>query len=983
MSSTSAPSSNSRSETDSLKVSSSGDQDDDQSDEISIGSYSTAHTFQTSMSENQTPLRKETPSMKKKVTPGSRTGQDDESACSGYSSVHPITPIAKLDTPKISESNTEDEDDVMGATIDFTKGKIFEMNQERSDSFYSKSDSYYSKVNRDFETRSSSLYSLSHATGSNIEKLYMTSSIHENLALHVRCGYAQKKNDRKSMEDCITVCPSAFHSNPPTPGRDSPDETATEIGDTKDKDDLKEKPLATDDFSFFGVFDGHDGSYVSQYLQNHLLSYFQDSLSKSKSEADPTQSFNDASSAIIRDQLYKKYNVNKWKSSILEAACKIDREILGSDLTRLQDIADKRTTALQEEGSDDVADALSKEDVSSSFGGSTAAVVVVYRDLASEYTPQHGSIHSSPPPPPAPQYLEPTGMSSRPPIPPSPQMDKEGKTGPDDDDNNDNDSNERDDEEGGDQFQDDVEVGVFGKRDSAAYLAMNGRPPEQEKRNDLDSDGSSSSKSGDVVGMGPCPEPFRMPLQARKKRMARYSSVESNYDSAVELNLDDDQLFSALENINNKQAFPFGIKSFRNQSMKRASNTSDISDLTMSYGNMSFLNSSDDLLHSNHAQPFNPKQKSLVAAVRRSYEEHSVEDFSVYEASQMEELVDDFLQRATILDKAANDCRGQAAELLQVLQKRVQSNSNSASNSNKSMSVSSGVSSASPYLSSMDASARSGKSMNSGNDDVSDISQATGLTSKSNKTVSSLGSLTSLKSFEDAPVKYRTVTMNQLSTVSEGMFESRATSFAASQAPSFESRTGSIFDENLRLALMGEIASKKIKLLIAHTGDCRVVLCDGGRAIQVTFDHTPLIDEEKHRIRTSGGFVSNKRVNGILAVSRSFGDIKFKSFENDVDVPKTVIDEALLPEGIWSDRNQVISMPEVIELEVLCTYEFVVIASDCVWETMTCKEVISFVRSQLLEHGDCMKSAEALTNKVSEEGGNDNCSVIVVNLNQT
>jgi serine/threonine protein phosphatase PrpC len=354
-------------------------------------------------------------------------------------------------------------------------------------------------------------------------------------------------------------------------------------------------------------------------------------------------------------------------------------------------------------------------------------------------------------------------------------------------------------------------------------------------------------------------------------------------------------------------------------------------------------------------------------------------------------MVDDFLQRASMLDKAANDCRGQAAELLQVLQQRVRSSNVSYSNSNSKSRSNSGVSSASPYMSSLDASnshsahsGRSGRSMNSITDDVSDISQATGLASL--KTNSSLGSLTSLKSFEDEPIKTKIMSVKHLSTVSECLFESRATSFAASRQTSLNShgsKTGSIFNENLRLALMGEIANKNIKLLVAHAGDCRVVLCDGGQAVQMTLDHTPLLDVEKFRIKSSGGFVSNKRVNGILAVSRSFGDIKFKSFNKELKIPDSAIDESRLPEGIWSNSNQVISMPEVVELEVLSTYEFVVIASDCVWETLTCKEVISFVRMQLLEHGDSMKAAEALASKVTDDGGTDNCSIIIVNLNQT
>jgi serine/threonine protein phosphatase PrpC len=63
------------------------------------------------------------------------------------------------------------------------------------------------------------------------------------------------------------------------------------------------------------------------------------------------------------------------------------------------------------------------------------------------------------------------------------------------------------------------------------------------------------------------------------------------------------------------------------------------------------------------------------------------------------------------------------------------------------------------------------------------------------------------------------------------------------------------------------------RLIVANAGDQRAVLCRGGRPYQITRDHRPDVPDEKARIEQEGGFVSeNKRVNGVLALSRALGD---------------------------------------------------------------------------------------------------------------
>lgn len=51
-------------------------------------------------------------------------------------------------------------------------------------------------------------------------------------------------------------------------------------------------------------------------------------------------------------------------------------------------------------------------------------------------------------------------------------------------------------------------------------------------------------------------------------------------------------------------------------------------------------------------------------------------------------------------------------------------------------------------------------------------------------------------------------------------------------------------------------------LYLANVGDARAVLCRGGKAVRLTYDHKGSDSQEAKRITDAGGFVMNNRVNG-------------------------------------------------------------------------------------------------------------------------
>ncbi|EFJ40714.1 hypothetical protein VOLCADRAFT_119889, partial [Volvox carteri f. nagariensis] len=128
------------------------------------------------------------------------------------------------------------------------------------------------------------------------------------------------------------------------------------------------------------------------------------------------------------------------------------------------------------------------------------------------------------------------------------------------------------------------------------------------------------------------------------------------------------------------------------------------------------------------------------------------------------------------------------------------------------------------------------------------------------------------------------------------------------------------------------------KLYTANAGDCRAVLCRGGRAVRLSRDHKPELPEERTRIEAAGGRVANMRgtwrvvlplADGctakVCSVSRGFGDRDFKAasrISSQPDVAALVLAPQLdtfaihASDGLWGvvgDQEAVDLATEVID----------------------------------------------------------------------
>ncbi|VFQ89866.1 unnamed protein product [Cuscuta campestris] len=161
--------------------------------------------------------------------------------------------------------------------------------------------------------------------------------------------------------------------------------------------------------------------------------------------------------------------------------------------------------------------------------------------------------------------------------------------------------------------------------------------------------------------------------------------------------------------------------------------------------------------------------------------------------------------------------------------------------------------------------------------------------------------------------------------------------------------------ENSQNKDAGSTASTAIlvgdRLLVANVGDSRAVICRGGHAIAVSRDHKPDQKDERQRIEEAGGFVmwaGTWRVGGVLAVSRAFGDRLLKQY--------------------------VVADPEIKEERVDSSLEFLILASDGLWDVVTNEEAVSMVKPiKEPEEG-----AKRLMQEAYERGSSDNITIVIV-----
>lgn len=148
----------------------------------------------------------------------------------------------------------------------------------------------------------------------------------------------------------------------------------------------------------------------------------------------------------------------------------------------------------------------------------------------------------------------------------------------------------------------------------------------------------------------------------------------------------------------------------------------------------------------------------------------------------------------------------------------------------------------------------------------------------------------------------------------------------------------------------------KDRLFVANAGDCRAILCRAGHPYALSRDHTASCPGERDRVISAGAEVQWQldtwRVGqAALQVTRSIGDDDLKP--------------------------AVTAEPEITETILCAEDEYIVMASDGLWDVMSNTEVIGIIKDTVKEAGMCSKR---LATEAAGRGSKDNITVIVVFL---
>jgi len=161
-------------------------------------------------------------------------------------------------------------------------------------------------------------------------------------------------------------------------------------------------------------------------------------------------------------------------------------------------------------------------------------------------------------------------------------------------------------------------------------------------------------------------------------------------------------------------------------------------------------------------------------------------------------------------------------------------------------------------------------------------------------------------------------------------------------------------------------------LYVANIGDSQAVLCSNGKEFILTEAHIPSNPSENSRILLDGGCILSckngskrlghpiwnpKFVN--LGITRAIGDLYFKNSEY-----------------IGEKKSGLIAIPNLMKWNLTVDDDFLVIASDGLWDVVSPKEVIYLVISKM--HLDCDEICEHLIDISKKRSSEDNITILLV-----
>ncbi|KAJ6576242.1 phosphatase 2C-domain-containing protein [Mycena sp. CBHHK59/15] len=172
------------------------------------------------------------------------------------------------------------------------------------------------------------------------------------------------------------------------------------------------------------------------------------------------------------------------------------------------------------------------------------------------------------------------------------------------------------------------------------------------------------------------------------------------------------------------------------------------------------------------------------------------------------------------------------------------------------------------------------------------------------------------------------------------------------------------------------------RIFVANAGDSRAIMSVNGRAKTLSVDHDCALHAEAERVRAAGGKVielgGTKRIdlegpNGttdFIRAARGFGDFPFKMRAD------------LKPEA-----QVVTARPDILSHARTAGDEFLILASDGIWECLRPQQLVDFVRHQIGRGHDLASITQVVTRHCLSPTyrsllGQDNTTIMIVALRE-
>jgi len=156
----------------------------------------------------------------------------------------------------------------------------------------------------------------------------------------------------------------------------------------------------------------------------------------------------------------------------------------------------------------------------------------------------------------------------------------------------------------------------------------------------------------------------------------------------------------------------------------------------------------------------------------------------------------------------------------------------------------------------------------------------------------------------------------------------------------------------------------KTEIYVANAGDSRCVLSKNGIAINMSEDHKPDLENERKRIEKAEGFVEDNRVNAILNLSRSLGDLEYKQNRK-----------------LKQEEQMITAFPDVKVEKIANDTDFLIIGCDGIWDCLSSQKAVDFVGSRLSKPGYNSSTGKP-TGKISKIIEEMLDSIIVSDINE-